>query len=527
MPAISTGLGPIIQYRFCNSDGANLKSICGDQLLQRLGPEGTAALGKPLNRGLYECIRGAIQDGSLAPATRLPPQRDLAAELGLSRNTVMFAYDQLLAEGYLYARTGSGTFVAATAPERYLNAAAAPATEVGPQAMPGLSPRGQRLLANASASPTQWGAFMPGVPDVTRFPHRRYAQISARVWRNPHPEWLSYSHGGGLPALREALAAHLRVARSVRCDPDQVLITEGIHQAIDLVVRMLGSPGDQAWVEEPSYWGIRGVLQVSDIGMVPKLVDDEGLTLPDTEAGREMPAPRFIFVTPSHQYPLGAVMSLKRRRALLEYARQRGSWIVEDDYDSEFRFSGQPIPSLQGMEPDAPVIYIGTFSKTLYPGLRMGYLVLPRSLAGAFQTAHAELYRAGHLMTQATVAEFMQAGDYAAHIRRMRPLYARRRAILAALIERYLGPGALHEHGSNAGLHLVLRLPDDADDVAITAAARERGIVVRPLSRYFIGDAVQQGLLLGYACVPEEDIAPAFDRLLGCLPRGGMRAPLR
>ncbi|MNT17514.1 HTH-type transcriptional regulatory protein GabR [compost metagenome] len=173
------------------------------------------------------------------------------------------------------------------------------------------------------------------------------------------------------------------------------------------------------------------------------------------------------------------------------------------------------------MEPDAPVIYIGTFSKTLYPGLRMGYLVLPRSLAGAFQTAHAELYRAGHLMTQATVAEFMQAGDYAAHIRRMRPLYARRRAILAALIERFLGPGALHEHGSNAGLHLVLRLPDDADDVAITAAARARGIVVRPLSRYFIGNAVQQGLLLGYACVPEEDIAPAFDRLLGCLPRGG------
>ncbi len=511
-----------------------MKSICGDLLLQRLGPEGLAGVGMPLNRGLYECIRGAILDGSLAPATRLPPQRDLAAELGLSRNTVMFAYEQLLAEGYLRARTGSGTFVADTAPESYLNATAAAVHEAGPRSMPGLSPRGQRLLANASASPTQWGAFMPGVPDLRRFPHRRFAQISARLWRQPPPEWLSYGHGGGLPALREAVAAHLRVARSVRCDADQVLITEGIHQAIDLVVRLLGSAGDQAWVEEPSYWGIRGVLQVSDINMMPLPVDEEGLVLPEPgtgqtsghapaqEAKHEPPAPHFIFVTPSHQYPMGAVMSLKRRRALLELARQHGSWIVEDDYDSEFRFSGQPIPSLQGMEPDAPVIYIGTFSKTLYPGLRMGYMVLPRDLAGSFQTAHAELYRAGHLMTQATVAEFMQAGDYAAHIRRMRPLYARRRAVLAALIERYLGPGALNAQGSNAGLHLVLRLPDEADDVAITAAARARGIVVRPLSRYYLGEPARKGLLLGYACVPEEDIGPAFDVLLGCLRESGV-----
>lgn len=431
----------------------------------------------------------------------------------------MFAYDQLLAEGYLHARTGSGTFVAATAPESYLNATAPAATETQPPPMPGLSARGQRLIANASASPTQWGAFMPGVPDVTRFPHQRFAQITARLWRQPKPEWLSYGYGGGLPALREALAAHLKVARSVRCEPDQVLVTEGIHQAIDLVVRLLGTPGEQAWVEEPSYWGIRSVLQMSDIGMVPRPVDEEGLTLPDEDSGgwQAAAAPRFIFVTPSHQYPLGAVMSLKRRRALLEFARRRGSWIVEDDYDSEFRFSGQPIPSLQGLEPDAPVIYIGTFSKTLYPGLRMGYVVLPRALTRAFQTAHGELYRAGHLMTQAAVAEFMQAGDHAAHIRRMRLLYGKRRAILAGQVERYLGPDALHEHGSNAGLHLVLRLPDHADDVAITDAARQRGIVVRPLSRYFIGGEVQRGLLLGYACVPEEAIGPAFDVVVDCV----------
>ncbi|WP_137928044.1 PLP-dependent aminotransferase family protein [Cupriavidus sp. 2SB] len=496
-----------------------MKSICGDLLLQRLGPDGTAALARPLNRGLYACIRGAILDGALASGTRLPPQRDLAAELGLSRNTVMYAYEQLLAEGYLRARTGSGTFVADTAPERFLNATAAELTAQAAPEMPGLSPRGQRLLSSASASPVQWGAFMPGVPDLRRFPHRRYAQIAARLWRQPQPEWLSYSHGGGLPALREAVAAHLRVARSTRCDADQILITEGIHQAIDLVARMLGSPGDQAWVEEPGYWGIRGVLQLSDIGMTPMPVDAEGMTLPafDDSDASPTPPPRFIFVTPSHQYPLGAVMSLRRRRALLEVARRHGSWIVEDDYDSEFRYAGQPIPSLQGMEPDAPVIYIGTFSKTLYPGLRMGYIVLPKALAAAMKTAHADLYRAGHLITQATVAEFIQAGDYAAHIRRMRPLYARRRAVLSGLIERYLGPDALHEHASNAGLHLVLRLPDHVDDVALANLARDRGILVRPLSRYFSGAAVQRGLLLGYACVPEEEIGPAFDVLLGCV----------
>lgn len=492
-----------------------MRSICSDLLLQRMGTAGIAALGKPLNRGLYECIRGAILDGSLAPSTRLPPSRDLATELQLSRNTVMYAYEQLLAEGYVHARIGSGTFVASTAPDAYLNAAQASGTGAARSTMPGLSPRGARLLRDAAASPVQWGAFMPGVPDVTRFPYRRYAQISARLWRKPDPALLSYSYDGGLPALREAVAAHLRLARSMRCTPEQVLITEGIHQAIDLVVRLLGSPGDVAWVEEPSYWGIRSILQISDIAMQPITVDADGMLVPSVAAGT--PAPRFVFVTPSHQYPLGAVMSLARRRALLELARQNGAWIIEDDYDSEFRFSGQPIPSLQGLEPDAPVIYIGTFSKTLFPGLRMGYLVLPPAMAMPFQVGHAELYRGGHLMTQAAIAEFMRCGEYAAHIRRMRLLYGKRRAVLAGLITRHLGPHSLHEHGSNAGLHLVLRLPDDADDQIIATACKARGILARPLSRYFIGSRVQQGLLLGYACVPDEEIGPAFEILLECI----------
>jgi GntR family transcriptional regulator/MocR family aminotransferase len=500
-----------------------LRSISSDVLLQHMGTGGVAALGKPLNRGLYECIRGAILDGSLAPLTRLPPSRDLATELQLSRNTVMYAYEQLLADGYVYARVGSGTFVASTAPEAYLNATRASGAAAGRATTSGLSARGERLVRNAAASPVQWGAFMPGVPDVTRFPYRRYAQISARIWSQPAPALLSYSYNGGLPALREMVAAHLQLARSMHCTPQQVLITDGTHQAIDLVVRLLGSPGDVAWVEEPSYWGVRSILKISDIAMHPIPVDAEGMSVPPVTAGT--PAPRFVFVSPSHQYPLGAVMSLARRRALLELARQNNAWIVEDDYDSEFRYSGHPIPALQGLEPDAPVIYIGTFSKTLFPGLRMGYLVLPPALAGLFQVGHAELYRGGHLLTQAAIAEFMRGGEYAAHIRRMRLLYGKRRAVLAGLIARYLGPHSLHEHGSNAGLHLVLRLPDDADDQAIAVACEARGILARPLSRYFIGPQVQQGLLLGYACVPEEEIGPAFAILLECIapPAGTAR----
>ncbi len=223
--------------------------------------------------------------------------------------------------------------------------------------------------------------------------------------------------------LQQALVDYLRVSRGVHCQSDQILITEGIHQAIDLVTRMLCDNGDLAWVEEPSYWGIRHVLAMNDVRAEPLTVDANGLCPPETVDD----APRLIFVTPSHQYPLGAVMSLERRQRLLALARQQGSWIVEDDYDSEFRFSGQPIPALQGLVADAPVVYIGTFSKTLYPGLRLGYVVIPRPLVSDLKHAHAELYRGGHSLIQMALAEFITAGHYSAHIRRMRLLYSRRR----------------------------------------------------------------------------------------------------
>ena len=503
-----------------------MRSIAPDLLMQRWTDQRRSQPRAPVNRALYECLRQAIREGTLPASSRLPPTRDLAAQLEISRNTVTHAYEQLLAEGYLRTRVGSGTFVAAVLPDRMLwsgssvtNSAKSVAVASGGgvvESQARLSHRGQVLIETAAASAVQWGAFVPGVPDVTMFPHRKFAQISARLWRKPDPELLSYSSGGGHSGLRRELATHLRQARSVNCDPDQIVITEGVHQAVDLTARLLADAGDKVWVEEPGYWGIRSVLLMNGLRVEAVPVDAEGMA---PEAGQRGAPPKLVFVTPSHQYPLGSVMSLSRRQALLAYATRRGSWIVEDDYDSEFRFSGYPIPSLQGLVDDAPVIYIGTFSKTLYPGLRIAFMVLPRRLAARFATARSELYREGHLMTQAAVASFMEAGLYAAHIRRMRLVYATRRQALIALVEKWLGPQWLHPLDTNAGLHVVLSLPEWMDDVAVSHAAQRHGVIVRPLSRYYAGSRRESGLLLGFACLPERDMLAPFEVLVACLKR--------
>jgi GntR family transcriptional regulator/MocR family aminotransferase len=487
-----------------------LRSIVGDLLLLRLA-DGS---GEPMNKRLYQGIREAILDGAIAADSRLPATRDLAAELGIARNTVVHVYSQLLAEGYTRSRQGNGTFVNASVPDSYLASGRRRRQPPPAQPRPALSPRGAAIVDGASASPYQWGAFMPGVPDLTEFPHKKFGRIFSALWRNPSPDLLTYAYGGGLPALREALAQHLALTRSIDCDPEQIIITEGSHQAIDLTARILGEAGETAWVEDPGYWGARTILQANGLRTVHLPVDEEGMRLPEAAAT----PPRFIFVTPSHQYPLGPVMSLARRRLLRAVARQSGSWIIEDDYDSEFRFSGRPIASLLGLEPDAPVIYMGTFSKTLYPGLRVGYLVLPKALTAAFQAAHAELYREGHLMTHAALATFISEGHYAAHIRRMRMLYGRRRAMLVNLIERRLGPDWLHRDASMAGLHLVLTLPPDMDDLRVVDVARGKGVLTRALSRYYVNEEGRRpGLLLGYACVPENEIARKFEVLLESL----------
>ncbi|AHI67518.1 PLP-dependent aminotransferase family protein [Burkholderia thailandensis] len=501
-------------------------SVLSDWLAQRIVRGGGA---QPIYRQLHRLLQQAILTRELPAGARVPSSRLLAAELGIARNTVTQVYEQLALEGYVSSATGRGTFVADSAPDEIVgapadsppgargaaSAGAAARMESDPETEPGFAPRslsarGTRLVGGAGVSKRQGGAFMPGVPDVSRFPARVWTRLHNKYWRRLRPELLTYAPGGGLASLREALADYLRTSRSVRCAPEQIIVTTGIHQSIDLAVRLLTDPGDVIWTEDPCYWGVRSVMHVSGLTTRPIPVDEEGIA----PAAADFAAPpKLMLVTPSHQYPLGMVMSLARRRMLLEYARQHGAWIIEDDYDSEFRYGSRPLASLQGLDTAGQVIYVGSFSKTLFPGLRVGYLVAPEPLAESFATASAELYREGQLLQQAVLAEFIAEGHFVSHIRKMRTLYGQRRqTLLDALARRY--GDALPAVGGDAGLHLVMRLPDGADDRAVARAALERDIVVRALSGYY-ADATRaaSGLLLGYACVPEDEIARAFDTL--------------
>jgi len=321
---------------------------------------------------------------------------------------------------------------------------------------------------------------------------------------------LTYATGSGYRPLRRALSDYLRVARSVNCSPDQIIITTGVHQSVDLAVKLLSDIGDSAWLEEPCYWGVRSVFQASGLELKPIPIDAEGL---NPSAADMQHAPRLILVTPSHQYPLGMVMSLARRRALLEFASKHRSWIIEDDYDSEFRYGSRPISSLQGLDTAGQVIYVGSFSKTLFPGLRIGYMVVPEALIETFRIGIAELYREGQLMQQALLTEFIIDGYLTSHIRRMRALYGERRALLIEAIHARFGD-SLPVMGDEAGLHLILSLPEGVSDQKISEQAREQGILTRPLTRYYNHpEPAQAGLLLGYACVPNARIAPAFETL--------------
>jgi GntR family transcriptional regulator / MocR family aminotransferase len=477
-----------------------------DFLLQRID----RVSGKAVNRQLYQVIREAILAHALPVGLQLPSSRDLARELKMSRNTVTYAYDQLVAEGYLETRVGAGTFVADTVPDQIPEPAAAAAARVNKSGSLGLSTRGAQLVEQAGAYRLQWGAFMPGVPDVSLFPNRIWSRLQNKYWRRARPDLLTYSQGGGHLPLREAIAEYLHVARSVNCTPDQVLVTTGIHQSIDLAAKLLAETGDRVWVEDPCYWGTRSVLRSLNLQPVPVPVDAEGI---DLRSGDWRNPPRFIFVTPSHQYPLGPVMSLLRRRMLLEYAAVHNTWIMEDDYDSEFRYNSRPLAALQGMDTYDRVLYLGSFSKTLFPGLRLGFLVVPQALAEPFSTGLSELYRGGQPFTQAVLADFMKEGHFASHIRRMRVLYEERLRLLQQAIQHEFGD-MLPTTGGDAGLHLTLGLPDDCDDAAISRHAQSEGIIARALSRYYMTpERTRRGLLLGYACVPHEAIAPTFAKL--------------
>ena len=472
------------------------------------------AAAMPLFRQLYESLRRGILSGTLAPGLRVPASRSLAGELGISRNTVLNAYEQLLAEGYLEGKVGSGTYVPRTLPEEMIQVrATAPPARPALRKRRALSRRGELLVQASAPVPRSSGVprpFRPGVPALDAFPFETWMRLVARYHRRPPRHLLSYDHAAGYAPLRKAIAGHLGPARAVHCDPEQVLVITGSQQGIDLTARILLDPGDKAWIEDPGYRSAVAALRGAGVNLVPVPVDQSGL---DVAAGSaRCPDARLAYVTPSHQYPLGVTMSLSRRLALLDWAGRANAWVVEDDYDSEFRYAGRPLAALQGLDRDGRVIYLGTFSKVLFPSLRLGYLVVPPDLVDAFVAARAAIDRQTSTLMQAVVADFINEGHFLRHIRRMRTLYSERQETLLRAAQRDLG-GALEVCPCATGLHLMGWLGDRRGDQKASQAAAQAGVEAPPLSSYCLERLQRGGLLLGYAGSDGRQIRDAVRRL--------------
>ena len=469
------------------------------------------ALELPLFRQVYRGIRDAVLGGRLAAGASLPPSRGLAAELGVSRNTVTLAYDQLVAEGYLQGRPRSGMQVATTLPSRTAPkpVRSAAGSGAGP---PRVSTRGQTIAAvpipGLAWSGTPPRPFRPGVPALDLFPLRLWSRLVHRRLRRPPP--LGYGDPAGYAPLRAAIADYVSAARGARCVADQVIVVNGSQQGVDLAARVLLDPGDEAWMEDPGYPGARAALLAAGATLVPVPVDEEGLRVAD--GVRSAPRARMAYVSPSHQFPLGATMSASRRLELLRWAAGSGAWILEDDYDSEFRYSTRPLASLQGMDQEGRVVYIGTFSKTLLPALRLGYLIVPSGVAQTFRAVRAASDRHSPVLDQAVLADFLTEGHFARHVRRMRNLYAERQGVLVDAIQRSLG-GRLEVRAAGAGMHLVGWLQQGSDDAAVSAELWEAGLEAPPLSRYGLVRPARPGLLLGWAGYTPEAIENSVERL--------------
>lgn len=473
----------------------------------------------PLYRQVYRGLQETILSGRLLPGTRLPPTRTLADALGVSRNTVVSAFEQLGAEGYLEARVGAGTFVTRALPDelmrvRGLSARKREVTRPSPsRSTDALSDRGRtiaQLALSRLRDSERMRAFRPGIPALDAFPIDVWSRLVNRRWRSTPPDALTYGTAGGYAPLREEIARYLRTARGVRCTATQVIIVSGTQQAVVLAARALLDPGDHVWFEDPGYPRARGAFVAAGATPVPVPIDDEGLCL-STGRARTMTA-RMAYVTPSHQYPLGTTMSLQRRIELLGWADRSNAWVLEDDYDSEYRYVGRPLAALQGLDTAGRVVYVGTFSKVLFPALRLGYLVVPKALVDAFEAARALADRCSPLVDQMVVADFMREGHFERHVRQMRTLYASRQAMLVEVATQQLGD-VLEITSDEAGLHLVGRLPESLDDRKVARALDMRGVVAPPLSFYATEPLARGGLVLGYGAVDEEAICTGIGHI--------------
>lgn len=467
---------------------------------------------QPLHRQIYDAHRTAILNGSLRPGQRIPSTRVLASELGVSRFPVLNAYAQLFAEGYLESRVGAGTVVSSALPDQFTTStppagARVAATRSGPRSV---AKRSSILRRENSPWHRGSGAFNVGEVAFDQFPLQIWSRLVARCCRKMDRMAFHYGDQMGSRILRETIARYLRTSRSLRCEADQIMIVSGSQQALELSARVLLDPYSRVWVEEPCYRLAREVFALAGCRIITVPIDHEGL---DVAAGiQRSRKARAAFVTPSHQFPLGVTMSASRRLQLLDWAQSAGSWIIEDDYDSEYRYDSLPIASLQGLDNNARVIYIGTFSKVLFPSLRLGYLVIPLDLVDRFLVIRRAMDLGPPTFYQEVLADFIGEGHFERHIRRMRVLYHERRSVLVASIRKELG-SKVEVLGSEAGMHLTITLKEKGSDVEIAQRAANQNLWIWPLSPSYLNEAAQQGFILGFGNTTPAEIPRAVRKL--------------
>ena len=480
----------------------------------------------PIYRQLYDWFRRAITGGQLRPGQRVPSTRNLATELKISRMPVLGAFEQLLAEGYLETFVGSGTCVARSIPDDTLRRPVVNARKLLHEIVKKRGPRGlsRRGVALTHLPAQSWldnlGAFRVSLPALDHFPIDVWSKLVARHSRRPPKGIMAYGDAMGYQPFREAIADYLGAVRGVRCEASQILVTTGSQQALQISAQVLLNPKDRVCIEEPGYPGARQAFITVGAQLIPVRVDRDGMNVREiVRRGRDAHA---VYVTPSHQYPMGVTMSAARRMLLLNWAARSGAWIIEDDYDSEYRFGSRPIASLQGLDTDERVIYIGTFSKVMFPALRLGYVVVPKDLVRAFAAARDAADIFSSTLYQAVLTDFLREGHFARHIRRMRMLYLDRRKTLTNAIDSQM-KDMLEVIGAEAGMHLVGLLPRGANDVAVSRMAAQRGISAIPLSTCYLTLPTRSGLILGYGGANSHQIRDGISKLRMSVQRSGER----